>query len=156
MSCYYGGDTEDLEDGAKQILHILMTCFPGHNIKVWGYASGVFHITHLDFEQVGGNWGMALKARQFYSASHMQKMVIDMFSEWLERANMRRGRANGDEVVKVEGVPDKNHANRQKPEIDVHALIHAGREHLRDVPMPQVLKALEEEARNHEQVAGSS
>lgn len=151
MSCYFGGDTDDLEDGAKQILHIIMTCYPGHNVKVWGYTSGVFHITHLDFEQIGGNWGMALKGQQFFSASHMQSEVVRKFGEWLERANLKRGAANGDEVTRVEGVPEKNHANlpQQKKEINVDALIEAGRQYahenqleLRETPRPQALREM--------------
>ena len=132
MTCYYGGDTTDLEEGAKQILHIVMTCYPGHNVKVWGYNSGVYFITHLDFEQVGGNWGMALKGRQFFSASHMQSEVVRKFGEWLERANLRRGKATDDEIVKVEGVPDKNHANAPKKELDVEKLIDAGKKYAQE------------------------
>lgn len=142
MTCYYGGDTKELVDASAQILHILMTTYPGHNVKVYGYNSGVFHITHLDFEQVGGNWGMALKGRRFFSSSHMQTEVIRQFGEWLERANLRRGAANGDEIKKVDGVPEKNHASREKPDIDIESLAVRGHEFLRDTPRPQVMKAL--------------
>lgn len=144
MTCYYGGDSKDLVEASAQILHILMTVYPGHNVKVYGHP-GVFHITHLDFEQTGGNWGMALKSGRFYSSSHMQSEVVRKFGEWLERANLRRGAANGDEIIKVEGVPDKNHANRPKTEIDIETLIDKGKQFLRDKPMPQVQKAIEEE-----------
>jgi hypothetical protein len=148
MTCYWGGDTDDLEDGAKQILHILMTVYPGHNVKVWGYKSGVFHITHLDFEQSGSNWGMALKGQQFYSASHMQSEVIRNFGEWLERAKLKRGAATDDEPHIVDGVPIKNHAKIPKPkaELDIPALVDAGKAFLRDNPMPQVTKQMEREA----------
>jgi len=122
-SCYFGGDSTDLVEGAGQILSVLNATYPGHHIKVYGHSGGVFHIVHLDFEQLGGNWGMALKGRKFYSASHMRNEVVTKFGEWLERANLKRGKANGDGIVKVEGVPERNH----REELDIPKLIEAGR-----------------------------
>lgn len=148
MSCYYGGDSPDLVDGAKQILHILMTVYPGHNVKVYGYASGVFHIKHLDFEQVGGGWGMALKGRQFFSASHMQSEVVRKFGEWLERAHRRRGRATGEDPTSVEGVPLRfqpvefqNEQREKKLEEQISKAIAEGA--IRTEARPQVAKEME-------------
>ena len=151
MSCQYGGDTPELVDASHQILEVIMNCYPGHNVQVYGFNGGVFRILHLDFDQVGSQWGMVLKGRQFFSASHMRKEVITKFGEWLERANLIRGKANGDEenIQKVEGVPLKNHANAPKPEIDIEALIDAGQRHVRENPRPQALiEAQKEEAIN--------
>lgn len=131
--CFFGGDTESLAQASGQILHVLMATYPGHHLKVHGYKSvdkngigrPVFHIVHLDFDQTGSNWGMALHGNRFYSSSQMQKEVVTMFGEWLERAYLKRGAATGEEVSRVDGIPDKNHANHRK-EIDVQQLIDAG------------------------------
>lgn len=136
ICCYYGGDTDDLSDAAKQILHVIMSCYPGHNVKVWGHTSGCFFINHLDFEQCGGHWGMNLKAQRYYSASHMQHDIVMQFGEWLERANLRRGEANGDPIKLVDGVPLKNHAVKPEPtDKDIQKYIETA---IREAPRPQV------------------
>ena len=86
---------------------------------------------HLDFEQNGSCWGMILKGNQFFSASHMQLEVTRKFGEWLERAYLKRGASQGEEIKKVDGVPDKNHV---KKELDIPALIDAGRKAAQENP----------------------
>ena len=137
--CWFGGDTKSLAQAAYQILHILMTTYPGHHVDVYGFKSedknggkhSVFRIMHLDFEQSGSCWGMILKGNSFYSASHMQVEVISKFGEWLERAYLKRGASQGEDIKKVDGVPDRNHA---KKELDIPALIEAGRKAAQDNP----------------------
>jgi len=140
--CWFGGDTKSLAEASHQILHILMTVYPGHHLDVYGFKSedkhgvkhSVFRILHLDFEQRGSCWGMVLKGNQFFSASHMQLEVTRKFGEWLERAYLARGKATGDEIKKVDGVPEKNHANRQKKDIDIQKLIDVGMQAAQENP----------------------
>ena len=48
-----------------------------------------------------------------WSASYMKREIIMKAGEWLERANLQRGRWNGDEIQKVEGVPEKYQPNQK-------------------------------------------
>jgi len=66
-----------------------------------------------------------------YSASAMQREIIMMAGEWLERANLRRGRnINEDEIEYLEGAPEKYQPKKepiiltpvetqQKPEVQI-------------------------------------
>lgn len=147
--CWFGGDTKSLAEASYQILHIINTVYPGHHVDVYGFRSAdknggkhsVFRIMHLDFEQAGSCWGMILKGNQFFSASHMQLEVTNKFGEWLERAYLKRGASQGDEIKKVDGVPERNHANREKKELDIAALIESGRKAAHENPQAiEILK----------------
>jgi hypothetical protein len=148
--CWFGGDTKSLAQASYQILHILMTTYPGHHVDVYGFKSedkgggkhSVFRIMHLDFEQRGSCWGMILKGNSFYSASHMQTEVISKFGEWLERAYLKRGASQEVEIKKVDGVPEKN----QKKELDIASLIEAGRKEAQENPL--ALEIIKQQERN--------
>ena len=43
----------------------------------------------------------------------MKREIIMKAGEWLERAGLVRGRANGDEIQRVEGVPEKYQPNQK-------------------------------------------
>lgn len=144
MGCYFGGHNKSLAEAAGQILHVLMAAYPGHHLNVFGFYSqdkwgnnrSVFHIVHLDFSQRGSNWGMSLHGNKFYSASHMHKEVVTMFGEWLERANLARGKSTGDEIKKVEGVPEKNHADIVPEEKSVLELAEIGMKAIQEGTAP--------------------
>lgn len=106
MVVYAEGDTPELEEEAQFILFdILCKHYPGHPWWVRAYPGGFF-IKHMGYPS---NFGMnAPDQRKLYSASAYEKLVVMMAGEWLERANMKRGRhEDGQEVLAVEGVPDR-------------------------------------------------
>lgn len=111
MLVYAEGDTPALEKEAQWMLfQVLVQAYPGHPWWVRAYPGGFF-IRHMDFD---GNWGMNCPdQRKLYSASAYKKLVIMMAGEWLERANLKRGRANEDETTYVEGVPEKYQPKRE-------------------------------------------
>lgn len=102
MILYAEGATKAQEDEATGILDALTIAYPGYPWAVRVYDGGFF-IRNLLFD---GNWGMNFKGT-FASASEMKKEVILKAGEWLERANLKRGRNNDDPVKRVEGVPEK-------------------------------------------------
>ena len=105
MILYSEGATKAQEDEANGIINALTVAYPGYPWAVRVYDGGFF-IRNLLFPK---NWGMNCKYSLVgYSASAMQQEVIRMAGEWLERANLKRGRHNGDEVVRLEGAPDKD------------------------------------------------
>ena len=104
MIIYAEGATQAQEDEARDILDVLTLAYPGHPWGVRVYEGGFF-IRHLDFPS---NWGMNCKSRNFaHDAAVLKREIIMKAGEWLERANLRRGRSNGDEIGRVEGVPEK-------------------------------------------------
>ena len=107
------GATQAQRDEARMILEALDAAYPGHPwaVRVYGdETGGGFFIKHLDFP---ANWGMNQpKAHLYGSSSEMKRDVILKAGEWLERANLRRGRATGDEIMRVDGVPEKYQPNR--------------------------------------------
>ncbi len=132
MIIYSEGATKLQEDEATMILDALTVAYPGYPWGVRVYDGGAF-IRHLDFPS---NWGMNVKLRKSYSASQLKREVILMAGEWLERANLKRGRANDDEIGRVEGVPEKFQPPSEKDPVPV--LIAAdGATPLRDVVRPQ-------------------
>jgi hypothetical protein len=105
MILYFEGDTQALEEDAKGVLSLLWNCYPGHPWSVT-CKPGIIFIRHMDF---GSNWGMNIKVTKFdYDAAVLKKKIIMLAGEWLERANIKRGRLDADqETVRVEGVPEK-------------------------------------------------
>ena len=66
---------------------------------------GGFFIKNMDFPY---NWGMNAKFKSFgHDAAVLKRQVIRMAGEWLERANLKRGRSNEDPIKHFEGIPDK-------------------------------------------------
>lgn len=107
MLIYSEGGTAAQETEAQNILDILTVAYPSHPWGVRVYDGGFF-IQYLDrpFNQP---YGMNCKYEKFgYSASAMKKAIVMKAGEWLERAGLARGRSNGDEIVWVEGVPEKH------------------------------------------------
>lgn len=146
MILFNEGATQSQEDEAEQILQVLTFAYPGYPWAVRVYDGGFF-IRNLMFD---GNYGMNCK---FKSVGHdwavMKREIIGMAGEWLERANLRRGRANEDPIVKIEGVPEHRQPN-QPLDADKFAVVAADSnvqgaqsetEVLRSTPRPQALKA---------------
>ena len=97
------GDTKLEEADANKVLEILCEVYPGHP---WAtlVRGGIVFIRHLG---LGHNWGMNAKFKDInHDATSFKKEIIMMAGEFLERANLKRGRSNGDDLVRVEGVPD--------------------------------------------------
>jgi len=105
MILHADGDTPAQLDEAKSILGLLWAAYPGHPWSV-AVKGGVIFIRHLEFP---ANWGMATKFKDVqHDATTLKATVVKSAGEWLERANLKRGRSNGDEIGRVEGVPEKN------------------------------------------------
>jgi hypothetical protein len=127
---YTEGSTDAQASEAEKVMHILCTAYPGHPWAV-RVDTGIIFIRHLQFE---GSWGMNLKTREAdWSASNLKKKIILLAGEWLERAGLARGRENGDEIVRVEGLPEKDQPARQ------FEIVHAPQD-IRTTPRPQALK----------------
>lgn len=104
MILYSEGATKAQEDEANGIIHALTVAYPGYPWAVRVYDGGFF-IRNLEYPY---NWGMNFKYKSFgYSASAMQREIILKAGEWLERAHLKRGRNNGDEIEILEGVSEK-------------------------------------------------
>ena len=106
MIIYSEGATPAQEDEAKVILEVLSVCYPGHPWSVRVYDGGFF-IRHLQFPK---NWGMNCKYRHFsHDAAVFKKEIIMKAGEWLERANIKRGRYDAEQPdYRVEGVPERD------------------------------------------------
>lgn len=126
MILYEEGATQSQRDDAHSILESLTTAYPGHPWAVRVYDGGFF-IRHLDFPS---NWGMNCKSKNIYSASQMKKEVILMAGEWLERANLKRGRWDDTPIKRVDGVPEKYQPDSSGPTFD--KIVVPGE--MRDVP----------------------
>ena len=140
MIVYAEGDTPALEAEARwMIFQVLSSAYPGHPWWVRAYEGGFF-IRHMDFD---GNWGMNCPdQRKLYSASSYKKLVIMMAGEWLERANLKRGRADEDPTQHVECVPEKY---QKKPPLLVEDVVFASGE---TPHRPEVIHAAEQIARS--------
>jgi hypothetical protein len=102
---YSEGGTKQEEADSHHVLEILCSAYPGHP---WAtrVEGGVVFIKHLEF---GTNWGMCKKFSDIsHDAAVFKKEIIMAAGEFLERAGLVRGRATGDEIVRVEGVPEKD------------------------------------------------
>lgn len=122
MILYSEGATKAQEDEAEGIIEVLTTAYPSHPWAVRVYPGGFF-IRHLDFPS---QWGMNFKYKTTgYSWSSMKREIIMKAGEWLERANLVRGRWNGDETKRVEGVPEQYQPKEAKEAIALKALDQA-------------------------------
>lgn len=104
MILYSEGDTKAEEADSQKVLEILCEVYPGHP---WAtrVSGGIVFIKHLE---LGNNWGMVRKFSELkHDATTFKKEIIMAAGEFLERANLVRGRANGDAIIRVEGLPDK-------------------------------------------------
>jgi hypothetical protein len=134
MILYTEGTTEAQASEAEKVMAILCAAYPGHPWAV-RVDEGIIFIRHLQF---GANWGMNLKAKEAdYSASYLKKKIIMLAGEWLERAGLVRGRENGDEIVRVEGVPEQFQPSASKAPIQADIVVQS---EVRDTPRPQALE----------------
>lgn len=140
MILYCEGATQAQEDEAKDIITVLTHAYPGHPWAVRVYDGGFF-IRHLGFPK---NWGMNFKYRDVgHDWTTMKREIILMAGEWLERANLKRGRYDSDqEIERVEGVPEKDQPHQPLPETMATVIASAGSE-LRSEPRPQVFKKMD-------------
>lgn len=102
---YSEGDSKLEEADADKVLQILCEVYPGHP---WAtlVRGGVVFIRHLE---LGHNYGMVRKYKDMaHDSAVFRKEIIMAAGEFLERANLVRGRANGDEIIRVEGIPDRH------------------------------------------------
>ena len=133
MILYSEGATKSQEDEANWILEALNVAYPGYPWVV-RVTDGMFMISNLLFDPT---WRMVCKHPQFgYSASAMKREVILNAGEWLERANLKRGRNNEDEITHFDGVPDKYQPDFKKDPVPV--IVDESGNALRTEPMPQV------------------
>ena len=104
MILYSEGDSKSEEADSHKVLEILCEVYPGHP---WAtrVSGGIVFIKHLE---LGSNWGMVRKYKDIkYDAKVFKREIIMAAGEFLERAGLVRGRNNGDEIQRVEGIPDK-------------------------------------------------
>lgn len=135
MILYSEGATKAQEDEANTILEALTIAYPGHPWAVRVYDGGFF-IRHLAFPT---NWGMSCKFKKFgYSASALKREVIMKAGEWLERAGLARGRATDDEIVRVDGVPERFQPRQSLPE-GTPMIVSPSGVPLRSHPRPQAI-----------------
>jgi hypothetical protein len=114
MIVHTEGATKAQEDEAEMIVGVLSTVYPGYPWSVRVYDGGFF-IRNLDFP---ANWGMNCKFSTFsHDAAVLKREIVMKAGEFLERANLKRGRNNGDEIQWVEGVPDKDQPPSSKSPI---------------------------------------
>ena len=144
MILYEEGATQAQRDEAHWILDALTVAYPGHPWAVKVYDGGFF-IRHLEFP---ANWGMNGKHKSSaYSASALKRDVIRMAGEWLERANLKRGRSNEDPIKHVEGVPDKWQPpewQEQQAQRKFDIVVAEAKEALRTQPRPQATRGAAE------------
>lgn len=124
---YKEGSTKAQEDEARDILGALDIAYPGHPWACRVYDGGFF-IYNLDFPS---NWGMNHKGT-YASASLMKKDVIMKAGEWLERAGLARGYNRGDEVKRLEGIPEKFQPVQEKKPVDLEALANVGKQAIQE------------------------
>lgn len=130
---YQEGMTDAQETTAHGILEVLTFAYPGHPWSVRVYDGGFF-IRHLDFP---GNWGINHRSNtETYSASAMKRQIIRMAGEWLERADLKRGRSDDSVATFVDGIPDNQQPGQKLPEN--MKVVVAPPEPERTEPRPQV------------------
>jgi hypothetical protein len=130
---YTEGDTDAQYGEAVAIMELLTAAYPGHPWAV-RVAGGVIFIRYLDDRMVG-NWGMAMKQKDSnHDAAVLKREVIMKAGEWLERAGLARGRSNGDEIVRVEGLPDTDQPDYVTPLPVMEKVIAPNPEPLRTTP----------------------
>lgn len=123
MILWSEGTTKAQEDEAEDVLNVLTMAYPGYPWGVRVYDGGIF-IRNLDFP---ANWGMNIKVKNIqHDAAVFKREIIMMAGEWLERANLRRGRnIHDDPIKKLEGAPDNHQPGWAKEKIKLEELAKA-------------------------------
>ena len=96
-------DVDQLPDllMAKDIAETLNEHYPGHKWAV-NVNSGVVIIKNF---YISSQWGMVIHYKNIKGdAGYRKRRVIQAAGELLERANMKRGKYEGFEVKKVDGI----------------------------------------------------
>ena len=148
MILYSEGATKAQEAEAEGVLAILTQFYPGYAWGVRVYDGGIF-IRNLDFP---ANWGMNIRAKNIqHDAAVFKREVVMMAGEWLERANLRRGRnVNEEQAQWLEGAPVQNQPAAIKEKLKLDELVSietakmeaAKKENgIRDTVRPQAVKA---------------
>ena len=82
---------------ARTMAEALHGAYPGH---LWGvtcnHETGMADVRNL---ALSGNWGFRLKLQGIYSASQFKADVLKAGGEILERFNVSRGKADGDQLT---------------------------------------------------------
>lgn len=138
MIQYEEGMNDAQEAAAHEIIETLNVVYPNHPWYVRVFDNGFF-IRHMDYP---ATWGINyVSGKHSYSASALKKHILMMAGEWLERANLKRGMGDGEQVVRrLEGVPEKYQPFKPLPQ--GMKVVVAEPEPERTEPRPQVKKAL--------------
>jgi hypothetical protein len=109
MALVVGYDTEHTQDEplAEQMLADLVQAYPGH---AWFVVikGGIVHVKDMDLND---KWGMCLHYSQIKGdAKERKRDILRAAGEFLERANLKRGRKTDDVALSVEGIPQKHMA----------------------------------------------
>ena len=132
---YTEGSTDAQASEAEKVMGILCAAYPGHPWAV-RVDEGIIFIRHLAF---AGNWGMNILTKEVdHDAAVLKRKIVMAAGEWLERAGLARGRENGDEAVRIEGVPEKDQPTSQKAPLSAENVVVA-QDH-RSTPRPQALQ----------------
>lgn len=137
MILYTEGKNEAQMSEAEKVVGILTACYPGHP---WAARvdDGLIFIRYLD-PNLSGNWGMVLKTKDVeHDAAVMKKKIVMLAGEWLERAGLKRGRNNDDEIQHVDGLPDKHQPNYVS-QVNFEHVIQEDQNPLRTEIRPQAL-----------------
>ncbi len=84
-------------DVAVQVLDVLMACYPSYSWHV-REIDGALVIKEQALTAMFGQYGMMLKSHESYSWSDLKREVILAAGEFLERANLPRGKWTGQEA----------------------------------------------------------
>ena len=135
MIQYQEGMNDTQEAEAYGILEVLNVAYPNHPWYVRVYNGGFF-IRHMDFP---ATWGMNYRSgKNSYSASALKRQIILMAGEWLERANLKRGMGDGEQVVRrLEGVPERDQPYQEMPE-GMKVVVEQATGEVRTEPRPQI------------------
>ena len=89
---------------AGEILRTLVDTYPGQHWFVVIRSA----VIQIKISNWSGSWGMILHYKDIsHDASYRARKVKQAAGEFLERANVIRGRGNGEKVKHIEGVPEK-------------------------------------------------
>lgn len=107
LEAVVGYDTEHDRDEpmAREIVETCSLAYPGHE---WFclIRGGVVQIKLMDINPA---WGMVLHYSQVKGDAAARKADVRRAAgEFLERANLARGRKTDDRIKRVEGIPDKD------------------------------------------------
>lgn len=92
------------EPMAAQMIYDLCQAYPGHDWFVV-IKGGLVHVKVMSIDS---RWGMALHYSQVKGdANDRKRQLLRAAGEFLERANLRRGRSEQQVVKHVDGIPDR-------------------------------------------------